>query len=124
MSDKSSGISGNWRSSRLCSVGACVEICDTGRVILIRDSKTANSASHPVLRMSYEDFATFRFEVLNQPRSGHTSQVQWQATGARTKLAAKDHAVILDFNAREWAAFTRGLAAGEFSPRVISSPAA
>lgn len=113
----------DWRTADFCSAGACVQVCDTSRDILLRDSKD-EQGGQPLIRLSYEDFATFRYEVLNSPDSGHTACVSWRLARDRIRLAAKDRTVVLSFTTAEWRTFVQGLAAGNFTPRLISSPAA
>ena len=108
-----------WTKASFCSVGACVEVQRNSTRVWIRDSKQSELGGFPIISILDADFEVFTSEVLASSQSGQTTALAWRVDGTtgRVLLSSRQPVVTLVFNRREWGAFLKGLASGNFAQR-------
>lgn len=108
--------SDNWVRAKRCSHSTCVEIRRSTSRTWIRDSKQNETAGQPILAVTYHEFDSFREEVLRQSLAGQTADLAWGRSrdDGGMRLSSKRLGTSLRFSLKEWHAFLRGLASGDF----------
>ena len=104
---------GMWfKSSRSNADDNCVETSFVGTVVRIRDSKyQGDPAAQPIITVTTRQWAQFLDVVAGQASVSVLSTV----TDAAGQVTLTGNGTALSYTPSEWAAFTAGVALGEFT---------